>query len=510
MGELVLVADANVERGRRVAAACRALGIDVRVVSHGAAALEAALADKPCAMVAQIALPLIDGGRLAEILHANPHTCAMGMLFVGDGDGDGEAASRSTSGRVIPGHADPDTIARFVQAMLQKRRPEPLASAAGGDAPGVEGKLSQIALAELIELFHVNRKTGVIELRQGGGRRAETGRIQLRDGEVVQARTGGVSGEKALYRLLAWRRGGFAFREEDAGEARGIDRPTRALLREAQRQAEEWERFGSELPAPHARVSLKVARSSLPNVLHPLTQEVLLVLELSDNVKDVLDRVSFPDYQVLRTLQMLCRRGLVELRAATARSELPPGGLFGPVLIARLRDWLEQGRPREAAPLDAKVVVMASDPEAQRSFASLMAQLPGVEHTPGGEGPGIWSTLRIPIDDDVALELIEVPVSARWAPAWPLAVHGALATLFVHGGGIEHSVDALRRAIEGVGARPWSRSFHLVLEGKERGEIQTLCERLSLFDDRSVLAVSPERPEQAVTTLRELLARLLP
>src|SRR5260221_212831 len=79
-----------------------------------------------------------------------------------------------------------------------------------------------------------------------------------------------VEAEQSLYRRLAWRPGTFAFREQPMARERGaIERPTRALLREAQRQAQEWERIGSELPAPNARVALKVARSSLPSVLHP-------------------------------------------------------------------------------------------------------------------------------------------------------------------------------------------------------------------------------------------------
>jgi CheY-like chemotaxis protein len=508
MSDTILVADGDAVRGRRVAAACRALGIETRVVTHGAAALEIALAEKPAAMVAQVALPLIDGTRLADILHANPHTRSMGMLFIGDDTRDG-AARDAHSGRVIPGHADPDTIARFIQALLRKRRPEPHAPAAGRDAPGVEGKLSQIALSELIELFHVNRKTGVIELRQRGGRRAATGRITLRDGDVIQAQTGSVEGEKALYRLLAWRRGSFAFREDAVDERASIERPTRALLREAQRQADETE-IGSELPAAHARVALKVARSSLPNVLHPLTQEVLLALELSGRVQDVLDRCSFPDYQVLRTLQTLIRRGMVELRADTAGPETPAAGLFAPALVARLRDWLEQGRPRDAAPLDAKVVLIASQPEARRALISLLARLPGVEHTPRGEVAGVWPTLRIAVDEEVAIELIEVPAAARFAPVWPIAAHGALATIFVHGGGVDASVAALRPAIDEIAALPRTRCFHLLVEEKDPQAVRTLCERLALYDDRSVLVVSPERPDAAAASLRELLARLLP
>lgn len=502
----VLIADGDADRGRKIATACRALGIEVRLASHGAAALEIALADKPTAMVAQVALPLIDGTRLAEILHNNPHTRAMRMLFIDDGDRD--EAAHSALGRVVPGRADPETIARFIEALLRERGPTTAAGTPDAIAPGVEGKLSQVALPELLELFHVNRKTGVIELREGGGRRAASGRIDLCDGDVVQARIGNVEGEKALYRLLAWRRGSFAFREQAVARERGaIERPTRALLREAQRQADEWERIGSELPAPHARVALKVARSSLPSVLHPLTQEVLLVLELSNRVSEVLDRSSFPDYHVLRTLQTLIRCGMVELRAESAAPEPPAGGLFGPALAARLRDWLDQGRPRDAVPIDAKVVLFASEPEAARTFAGLLARLPGVEQTPRGhDASAVVPILRIPVDDEVAIEVFEMPAAPRFAPIWPIAAHGALAVLFVHASGIEASVAALRPAVDQIGSMPRARCFHVLLDEKSQSAIGSLCEKLGLFDDRHALAIAPERPN----VLRELLTRLLP
>src|SRR6266516_3838919 len=102
MAAAVLIADGDADRGRKIAAACRTLGIDVRVARHGAAALEI-------------------------------------------------------------------SIARLIETLLLEHGPRPAANGAGPGAPGVEGKLSQVALPELLELFHVNRKTGVIALREGGG-----------------------------------------------------------------------------------------------------------------------------------------------------------------------------------------------------------------------------------------------------------------------------------------------------------------------------------------------------
>ena len=213
---------------------------------------------------------------------------------------------------------------------------------------------------------------------------------------------------------------------------------------------------------------------------------------------------------MLRTLQTLIRRGMIELRDEAAQAETPVGGLLAPALVARLRDSLYQGRPRAAAPLDAKLVLIAAQPEAGRALLSVLGRLPGVEYTPGGDAPGVWMTLRVPVDEDVAIELYEVPRDPRFAAIWPIAAHGALAVLFVHGGDIEASAAALRVAIEEIGALPRARCFHLLLDEKDPGAVAALAERLALFDDRNVLAVSSDVPGAAAASLRELLARLLP
>ena len=89
-------------------------------------------------------------------------------------------------------------------------------------------------------------------------------------------------------------------------------------------------------------------------------------------------------------------------------------------------------------------------------------------------------------------------------------MHGALAALFVHAGGIEASVDALRGAVEQVGALPRARCFHLLLDEKGPHAIAELCERLALFDDRNVARGLPgesaQRGARAARAARALAA----
>jgi CheY-like chemotaxis protein len=506
LSDSVLIADSDVQRAERMAAACSARGIHVEIASHGARALEIALAELPVAIVAQLDLPLIEGTRLAEILRANPRTRAIGILFISDASQ--PAPGAATAGRVIPGSADPDTIVHFVEALLLKRRPRRKGEPVGEPLGGIEGELAQLALAELLELFHVNRKTGRIVLERGPVRRREAGQVVLRDGEVAHADTGRVEGEKALYRLFGWDRGRFRFVPDDSDGPDTISRPTRALLREGRRQASEWDRLVEELPPQNTRVSLVISRGELPNVLHPLTQEVLLVLEMTDRVEEVLDRCAFPDYQVLRTLTTLLRRGLIQLRH-DGGDEAPRVGpaVLAPALTTRLREHIE----RQRRGLDAKVLVIGSGAEAGPTLSALVARLPGADPAPRAVGARAIEALgRLVVEDDTAIEWIAVPGARRFSAVWPLAAHGALAVVFVHAGPLDAAVEAVRPALEGMRALPRVRLLHAILADKPgEGSAGTLCESLSLFDERSVVEIPLGAPERADEALRELLRRVL-
>jgi CheY-like chemotaxis protein len=340
--DMVLIADSNVERAQRLARACVDRGIDVEVATHGAQALEVALSSRPVAMVAQLGLPLIDGERLAEILHANPRSETLGVLYVADDDA--ELRDGSGQARVVPGHADPEMLVHFLEAMVHRRQDPP--GEVEDEAGGIEGELAQLSLTELIDLFHVNRKNGRIALEHASGPRGEAGQVVLREGDVIDASTGVVRGEKALYRLLGWGRGHFRFHPDTGPYEATIERPTRALLREGRRQLDEWKRLVVDLPPEHARVGLRLSRASLPNVLHPLSQEVLLVLEMTDRVQEVIDRCAYPDYQVLRTLITMVRRGLLEVRHEAPSTDALSGAGFSPAFGPQLRERIQRiGRP---------------------------------------------------------------------------------------------------------------------------------------------------------------------
>jgi hypothetical protein len=306
-----------------------------------------------------------------------------------------------------------------------------------------------------------------------------------------------------------------------------MEKPTRALLRDGVRQVEAWSRRAVNLPPMDAHVHLKIQRASLPIVIHPLTQEVLLVLEAYSRVSDVVDHCEFPDYQVLRTLHTLIDRGMVELRhePVTAQPSSTKGLVSRP-RCDRLREWLgvdpatsgaEQGVGDEQHSGDmrfAKLLVVAADTAAIDEFRRLIEGLPGMTLADRPEAGGVEDLgpmAHLALDSSVGIEMVRVPTDPRVAPLWPLAGHGALGILFLLSGSVADAVETVQPVAEVLRRLPRARIFHLLLLEKGTGvEPDALRENLSLFDDSSLFLIPTENKGTAEVLLREMFVRILP
>jgi CheY-like chemotaxis protein len=516
----VLIADGNTGRGRRLASALSVAGIHSEAVRDGASALDRALSERPALVVAELDLPLVDSEKLSEILRANPRTRSVRFLFLGD------RATSSSGGNVgdvlMPLSSRPNDIVKAVEEMLQKQERIDAVEAASAGGGTVEGELSQLSLAELLERFHAGAKSGRLALR----RDAEPGRVSsaeitVSEGEVIHAEVGSVENEKALFRLLAWPDGHFVFTPESTDELASIQTATRVLLVEGLRQLAEWDRLAPKLPPLDARVSLRVKRAELPNIVHPLTREVLTLLESYATVNEVMDHSRFPDYQVLRTLHTLAEREIVEL----GRVPLPE-----PVLAAdegeallhegqgrRLLEWLQGGSPVGLVPRNAKLLVVSSDPDTLDDFVRLIGSIPAVQlseewrATADASARDLGVIGRIEVDDKVGIELLHVPLDDRFSPVWSLAGHAALGTLFLLSSSVSEAVGRVRAMTEALRRAPPARLFHVVQFRKdERISPDELRQNVELIDEASLFLLPLESRKAPAALLRRLLARVIP
>ena len=116
-------------------------------------------------------------------------------------------------------------------------------SARGSDVGrevGLRGRLAQFGVATVLTFLDLERRSGELVLLGTLG----LGRLWLRGGRVIRARIEGSRRTRrpAVYEMLAWSDGRFAFTQTDVGELDDeIGAPTTMLLIEAARRTDELE-----------------------------------------------------------------------------------------------------------------------------------------------------------------------------------------------------------------------------------------------------------------------------
>jgi CheY-like chemotaxis protein len=485
----------------------------VRRVANGPDALEAALADPPQLVVAALDLPLIDAIRLSEILRANPRTAEARFLFLG------RPSTRPPSpfDETLPGQTPAGEIAARVSVMLERQQRMDAVRRESQARRELTGPLTQLAVADLVQLLHTSRRTGAVELSHTPTVGAPAnGTLWLRDGELVHAAASAqVTGRKALFRMLGWREGRYHFLADRRAPSESLAGPTRSLLFEGLRQCEALARDAA-LPPREAEIRLAVPKSEIPQAVHPVTQEVLLLLEMYGRVHDIVEHCSHPDYQVLRTVQTLIERGLVGISRPEASW---PGGRVAwlePQAVRRLEDWLQRGHPAGAAPRRAKLLLASGDLEATRDFLRLLAPLPGFSVAPRVEDGALRAVdldvlAELRFAEGPRVEVLHVPIEAAFAPAWPAIAHGALGALLVHSHPVAEAELRLRPLGRCLAATPGARVFRVILLRKgERVAVDEVQARLAHLDESSLFLLPLESGKDRMPLLATMLARVLP
>ena len=514
---LILIADGNITRGQRVAKALENAGHFSHVTRHGAAALEIALSEQPRVVVAEIDLPLVDAGKLAEILRANPRTRGVRFLFIG-GDARSGAAIRDVGDAGIPGDAEVAEIEQAVEVLIDRQARIERLEARANTERAFDGQLVELQPAELLQMLHGRSATGRLTLKPDlEDASAESGAVVLVEGEIYSAATGALHAEKALFRMLDWASGTFHFQPTVIEGAPEIRTPTRTVLAEGLRQLEEWNRLAPKLPPLESPVKLRVDRSELPNVVHPLTQEVLALLEEVDRVRDVVDQCSQPDYQVLRTLYTLADRGIIEFgRAHIVPAQPTANVLFNEAQSRRLRGFGRTEAERDPAPMNVKLLVAASGLSVAKQFAELLKKVPGADLSPrferGQIGQGDLEVMaHIDVDGDFGIDLVHLPADAANSALWTFAGYRALGTIFLLNAQVGASAAGLAPIGEALGGGPEARRFHVVmLADGERLSPDELRNNLSLIDDASLFLLPIEPDKDPSSLLRSLFARIVP
>lgn len=415
----ILLADPDVNAVRPLTRVLRQRGYHVQYAPDGAKALELAVLRHPDVILYDQACAFIEAKSFIQILLTNPRTEGIPVVVTAARQGPNEPKARDGA-LLKPFNLDEvlsriDHLCRRVEAARELK----------GDSREIEGGLSQLPLPDLLQILAMNRRSGKLLLTNG----AERGELYVVQGRPQQARHGDVDGDKALFRLMSWRDGTFAFSPGPPPAKVTIDRSMEDALLEGMRQSDETVRLKALLP-PLGHV-IELAPQTTPLVdPHPVTAQVLALLQHPRRLADVVDGCPATDLEVLTAVVALIERGVV-------RASVGPAPVDGPLLSAAelhaLRGKLLRGRAVRHA-LTTKILLCATGPKGGRLF---MGALRGFEVS-SREPPCLRSSFgtlgSLPLGDVLRLDFVLVPCAEPARPLWRPFAQGALGALVLEEG----------------------------------------------------------------------------
>ncbi len=421
----VLLADPDVGAVRALTKALRARGYQVQYAPDGSKALEVSVLRHPDVILFDETCTLIEARSFIGILGSNPRTEDIPVVV-------------TTSSR------DLDRFRQLREGVLQKpfnideviaridhlcRRGE-AAQKLRGDAREIEGGLAQLPLADLMQIMSMNRRTGRLTLQHGQIR----GEIQIDQGRPVNARVNDIEGEKALFRLIGWKEGTFAFVPGASPGRAKIDRVMEDALLEGMRQTDERERLLGVLPALNQMVALVPDAGEVIDP-HPVTRELLRVLAQPRKISELLDLADAPDLDILGALTTLIEKGIVQRFEAVGVQDAP---LLGAAEIHALRGRLLRGRPHRNV-LVAKIVVCGTGPKAGRWFLRSLPGLRPISSDPACLRSSFGTLGTLEISDVLKIDFVFAPTAEAARPLWRPFLSAALGALI-----LEESESVLR------------------------------------------------------------------
>jgi len=233
----ILVVDDNPTILRLVCQSLERCG-ELLTASDGADALMKALETRPDLIIADYSMPVMDGRALFDKLRSRKETQNIPFIFL--------ASQKEIDERlrtVVEGVEDyfvkPFFVrdlyqqARRITARLLQQRVEKDAGSAG-----VKGPLAAISLIDWMQTLEQGRKTCALVLRSG----AERAILYFVEGQVTHAACGSLTGNAAVFKVLAWTEGDWELDFQLKSTERTTTMSTQGLMMEGLRLVDEANR----------------------------------------------------------------------------------------------------------------------------------------------------------------------------------------------------------------------------------------------------------------------------
>jgi CheY-like chemotaxis protein len=214
----------------------------VTTATDGPDALLKAVDNPPDLLVSDYRMPGMDGRQLVDKLKSRPATAAVATILL---------ASKADIAEKLAGQEPVDDLlekpfylrdaTQRIKRLIDKISLEKMAKAAAQDGV-LRGSLSQMNVLDLMQSLEMGRKSCLLTLSNENDRCD----VYFTEGQISHATYGSLSGDKAVYKVLAWDSGNFQLDFEGRSTQQTTTKSTQGLMMEGLHQLDESHRDEDE------------------------------------------------------------------------------------------------------------------------------------------------------------------------------------------------------------------------------------------------------------------------
>jgi DNA-binding response OmpR family regulator len=282
-------------------------------LSDGQEVLEKIHQINPDVIIADIMMPGIDGYELFRCLRKDPATAFIPFIFLSAKTSlidQLEGFRMGADDFVCKPFKLEDLIVRLQRVIQRAAR-----SCFFNMRADFSGTLTQMKIADIIQIIELNHKTGELSFKNSKGK--QIGKAFFKDGNLIHSHTSLLEGEEAFYELMGEINGYFEFSVTSVDIMQSITIPNMSVLLNGTRIIDESSGIAEFIPDADCRLSIKSkeVNSALNSKLG--TENINYIFELIEHgvsFPNMLSSDKISSYRALSVIINLFKEDILEVQ----------------------------------------------------------------------------------------------------------------------------------------------------------------------------------------------------
>lgn len=306
-----------------VEADLRQAGFAVVTAANGKEALALVLREPVDIIVSDVSMPEMDGLEFCELIRQSPEHVDIPFVFLTAHGGAEQRIRGLRSGAdeyLVKPINTADLVARVEILYDRIRRTRSVST--------LKGSLCEVGLCEVLQLFELTRKQGVLHLEAPAGK----GELAVADGVLANAAWNDLQGEDAVFQMFTLKHGEFRFQPKTVSSG-NVGHPIGFVLMEIARLTDELATVEGHIPASGTPL---VVRRSFDGEDADAQSVHLAITEGCGDLAAVQRRLRISDVRLRLAVGKLVESGCVVAASASPASAPveTPGGKPAKLLVA--------------------------------------------------------------------------------------------------------------------------------------------------------------------------------